>query len=788
MQMPPRPSGFTVGPRITSTLIASGVALALGASSGSCIKRTAPPPESSGSGSSTAAAAPAKPSPALEAANTRIAGVPRTDLLGGAGIGAFKVSGQTQKVAVTNLAVSGQPFAEALRLAINQGSDHEWAVQLEAPNSGAVEEGDALLATFFLRTETPQEGGAGETEFVFELGQAPYTKSIQYPIQAGNDWIKVQVRFKASRAYREGEAHLLFRLGYAPEVIQLGGVLVENFGKQLALSGLPTTQAADRRRERSIAAAAKQTATAAMAGPPTEGGDLRIEVNAAQVVRPISPYVYGINSQPGEGTGVTVRRMGGNRATAYNWEIDASNAGNDYIHSNDGWSCLSMHYATCGTPAAQYVEFAAANRRAGWASVASIPLIDYVAGDKDGAVAENEKAPSKRFVRSLPHKPTPYAATPDLKDGAVYEDELVSYLVQKAGTAAAGGIKFYALDNEPALWPSTHPRVHPQKTTYAEMAARTADTAAALTKVDPTAMMIGATMFGWSEYLSLNDAPDSRTENAKLAGGAGTYTDFILAAMKRAEDQHHRRLMHILDFHWYPEAKGTKRITDSDVSPRTVDARLQAPRSLWDPAYVEKSWIAATWGRPIRLIPWFKERIAANYPGTELAMTEYNYGVGDHISGGLAQVDVLGVLGREGVYLATYWGDGPGNGPLPPYIKAAFQLYRNYDAQGGTYGDTAVTAKPADLDKASAFAAVDSKHAGVLTVLVINKDQHHVFNGKIEITPPGNGKESGYTQAQVFALDASAAAVRSLPPTPIAHNQIAYRLPPLSATLFVCRR
>ena len=50
--------------------------------------------------------------------------------------------------------------------------------------------------------------------------------------------------------------------------------------------------------------------------PPTEGGDLPIEVATGEVIRPISPYVYGINSQPDEGAGATVRRMGGNRQTA----------------------------------------------------------------------------------------------------------------------------------------------------------------------------------------------------------------------------------------------------------------------------------------------------------------------------------------------------------------------------------------------------------------------------------------------------------------------------------------
>ncbi len=736
-----------------------------------------------------------KTSAAQEAANARLAGVSRVDLLGGQGVGAFKVSGDARKVDMTTIpvTVAGESFNQALRVAVKDASDHEWAVQLEAMNAAPVDSGDAVLATFYLRSETPQPASVGETELVFELAQSPYTKSIQYPVKLGSDWIKAQVRFKASRAYRAGEAHILFRLGYEPQVLQLAGVTVESFGKQVPISALPTTQGADRRRDKTLVAQATSAATAALSGPPIEGGDLRFDVNAAQVIRPISPYVYGINSQPGEGVGTTVRRMGGNRGTAYNWELDVSNAGNDYRYSSDDWSCTVMGYNSCAQPAAQYLEFAASNRRAGWDSIATVPLVDYVPADKDGPVAENEKAPGRRWIRSMPQKPSAYAATPDLRDGVVYQDEFVNYLVQKLGKASDGGIKFYALDNEPALWPANHVRIHPEKTTYAEMVQRTTATAAAITKIDPSAQVIGGTMFGWSEYMTLQDAPDAKLENAKLAGGAGTYVDFLLSAMKRAEEQNHRRLMHLLDVHWYPEARGAARITDKDVSPKTIDARLQAPRSLWDPTYLEKSWIAATWGKPIRLLRWLKERIDANYPGTQLAMNEYNYGVGDHISGGLAQADALGVLGREGVYLATYWGDGAGNGPLPKYVKAAFQIFRNYDGKGGTYADTAVqaaTATAGDVEKASIFAAVDSKHPGTMTVLVINKDQHTAFNAKIEITPEAKGMPTSgpYSKADVFGFDANAAAVRPLAAADIANGQISYRLPPLSATLFVCRR
>jgi hypothetical protein len=755
-------------------LALSSVALFVGA----CVIPAATSPSGAPAAPATVApSAASPPAPATVTAEDRTAGLPRVDLLGGAGVAAFKLEGEVQKVDVAPIAVTGQPFTDALRATIKEGSGHEWAVQLVAENTAPIDAGDAILTTFFLRTEVPQEGGVGETEFVFELNGSPYPKSVQYPVQAAGAWSKVQVRFKAARAYAAGEAHAIFRLGYDAQTIELGGVKVESFRKQLAFWSLPSTQNADRRRERDAATAAKATAAAQAALPPAEGGDLPIDVEPRKVIRSISPYVYGINSQPAEGAGATVRRMGGNRQTAYNWEIDASNAGSDYNHSSDGWACTVLGYRDCDLPGAQFLDFARANREAGMETVATLPMVDYVTGDKRGAVPEADKAPSKRWDRSVAQKPGPFAAAPDLGDGVVYQDEFVNALVGKLGKASNGGIRFYSLDNEPALWPSTHPRVHPDPPTYAEMVTRTEATASGLLKVDPSAFVLGAVAYGWSEYKTLQDAPDAKENNATY----GTYLDFFLAAMKKLEQKHHQRLVHALDVHWYPEARGAKRITEKDVSSKTVEARLQAPRSLWDPSYVEKSWIAADLGgRPIRLIPWLQEKIAARYPGTKLAMTEYNFGAGDHISGGLAQADALGVFGREGLYLANYWGDSAGNSHLPNYIKAAFQLYRNYDGAGGAFGDTAVAAAPGALDKASVFAATDSQHPGRLTVLVINKSQRAIFNGKIAI------KGGAYAKAKVFGFDATSPKIRPLTDADIKDNQLSYRLPPLSATLFVC--
>lgn len=690
-------------------------------------------------------------------------------LVGQGDLAAFKLQGKVDKVALSAIDVTGETFAKAIRAQIKEGSENEYAVQILASNVGPVEEGDVLLATFSVRAEKPLEDtDVVQSQFVFEEAKEPYDKSVTYNLQAGTNWREFHIPFVAKRRYAAGEAHMIFRLGYDPETIDIGGITVENFGKKAKLVALPTTRpwSPPKRAEVAVVVA--------------DGGGLSLEVDPAKKIGTISPYVYGINSQQTEGLGETVRRMGGNRQTAYNWENNASNAGSDYRHVSDDWPCTVLKYTNCNEPAAQFLDFAAENKRHSVESLATVPLLDYVAADKNHEVAESEKAPSKRWDRSEPHKNGPYAATPDLGDGVVYQDEFVNFLVRKLGKAADGGIKFYSLDNEPGLWPSTHPRIHPDKTTYHEMISRTEATAVQLTSIDPTAIVLGGVMYGWKEYESLQEAPDSKELNAEY----GTYVDYYLAQMNELERKHHRRLVHVLDFHWYPEARGTKRITDPDTSPKTVDARLQAPRALWDPTYREKSWIDEQLKKAIQLIPWMKEKIAKRYPGTKLSLSEYDFGAGGHISGGLAQVDLLGVLGREGVYLANYWGSGAGNGEMPPYIAAAFRLYRNYDGKGDVFGDTAVTAKVPDVAKTSVYAAVDSKRPDELTVIVINKDQRTKYSGHIAIAGP-----AAYTTARVFRLDPTSPQIQAVAqPIAIRGNQIEYSLPPLTATLFVCEK
>ena len=50
-----------------------------------------------------------------------------------------------------------------------------------------------------------------------------------------------------------------------------------------------------------------------------------------------------------------------------------------------------------------------------------------------------------------------------------------------------------------------------------------------------------------------------------------------------------------------------------------------------------------------------QKKIAENFPGTKLSISEYNYGGGGDISGGIAEADVLGIFARMGVFSANEW-------------------------------------------------------------------------------------------------------------------------------------
>src|SRR5207237_8784100 len=71
----------------------------------------------------------------------------------------------------------------------------------------------------------------------------------------------------------------------------------------------------------------------------------------------------------------------------------------------------------------------------------------------------------------------------------------IQHLTNRWGRAAAGGLRYYIMDNEPSLWSSTHRDVHSSGPTMDEIRDTTLDYGAKVKSVNPNAL--GVRPEGW---------------------------------------------------------------------------------------------------------------------------------------------------------------------------------------------------------------------------------------------------------------------------------------------------
>lgn len=530
--------------------------------------------------------------------------------------------------------------------------------------------------------------------------------------------------------------------------------------------------------------------------------DVRFSIDASSST-PISRFIYGVNflesppdaAIPAWPRNLTLSRFGGNRLTAYNWENNASNAGNDYNYQNDD-------FLGGGNVAGEASRMRVANAAArGAGIIVTVPMIGYVAKDKAGTSVGSDSASlaqrlATRFVVSRPRKGAPFSAAPDTTDGYVNQDEFVWWLTQRfpGATTSATTPLFFSLDNEPDIWGSTHQEIRPKVNgsdallTYDEFIATTVDYASAIKSVAPQATVFGPAVATWTGAATLGRWP---TADPKY--GTQFFLDVYLDKLKAAEQSSGHRLVDVLDIHWYPAAGNGAYEIDNDYAPQTADlveARLQAPRSLWDPGYNERSWVNDVQGGPIRLLPLLREKIAAHYPGTKIAISEYYYGRGGDISGGIAQADVLGIFGREGVFAATLWpnaglwADPYGGDPAKAYayVIGALRMFRDFDGNGGTFGSRALAATNSSISTSSVYASADTDAPARVVIVAINKTATATTAG-ISVA----GAQAMHT-AQVYVMrDRAPAPQRQADIAITRQNAFVYQMPPLSVTTLVLR-
>ena len=489
-----------------------------------------------------------------------------------------------------------------------------------------------------------------------------------------------------------------------------------------------------------------------------------LSINAGSGQHVISPDIYGINffwtttnAASAMDIRPTVRRWGGNNTSTYHWKFDVSNIDADWFFEVLPDTKVDASKLPAG---GSFNQFADQARTTGGKLLGTIPVLGWLPKARIEMCSFNQaKYPNQckidPFYKSHPYTCgdgiayTSACGDPTATDGkqptnptyikndptdayAQFDQSLqaewIRYLITRYGKGNQGGIGIWSLDNEPIWWDSTHRDIHPNPYTYDELLSTNMTYAQAIKQADPTALVAGPVSDNWASlWFSKADIvagwakgnywsnPVDRNAHSGMA-----LMPWYLQQFQNYEKQNGTRLLDYLDMHAYIEPSAV----DSSVRPEPASVqalRLAATREFWDPTYVVTGdyWIkdVDNNGANIapQLIPRVKAMIAQYYPGTRLGITEYNFGGFDTLNGAMAQADLLGIFGREGLDLATLWGQPK---PTDP-VAFAFRMYRNFDGLGGAFGETAVPSVSNDQSQLAVYGALRSD--GNLTAMVINK-------------------------------------------------------------------
>jgi hypothetical protein len=240
--------------------------------------------------------------------------------------------------------------------------------------------------------------------------------------------------------------------------------------------------------------------------------------------------------------------------------------------------------------------------------------------------------------------------------------------------------------------------------------------------------------------------------------------EYYLQQFAQAQTTYGIRLLDYVDLHTYfagtYNSNSVAFTTAGDTGEQQV--RLNSTRALWDPGYTDPNFpqpnyttdanFTSNCATPLQapqLIPMMRSWVAKDYPGTKLAIDEYNWGGMESINGALAQADILGIFGREGLDLGTMWPTSDPSGQIPGMM--AFAMYRNYDGNNSTFGDMALAstsmASGADAEGTLAIYGALRSSDKAITIMVINK----TYGDLTETLAVANANPSAPAQSYLYS-------------------------------------
>lgn len=203
----------------------------------------------------------------------------------------------------------------------------------------------------------------------------------------------------------------------------------------------------------------------------------------------VSPLIYGVSfGSDAQAARLQwpLRRWGGNSTSRYSWQDDISNHASDWFFYSIEEANANPAALPDGSAADHFVDV---TRAAAGQPLVTLPMLGWAPIDRErrwgfsvakygaqqatectatgnaswcNADAGNGNRPNGTPITGNDPRDTSRAVDP------TFDTAWMAHLAGRTGTAAQGGVRFFALDNEPMLWNSTQRDVHPLPTTYDE--------------------------------------------------------------------------------------------------------------------------------------------------------------------------------------------------------------------------------------------------------------------------------------------------------------------------------
>ncbi|MGA2536248.1 MAG: glycoside hydrolase family 44 protein [Terracidiphilus sp.] len=512
---------------------------------------------------------------------------------------------------------------------------------------------------------------------------------------------------------------------------------------------------------------------------------------------------------------ITINRWGGDSTERYNYQLDVTSNISDWYFENqtgtggDGWQAVN------GVSA--FDALVESNNAGGIKTLGTVPVLGWVAKDATSCSYPVATYPNQQQVDSSREcgngiyaegvegctsssgcritgdnpastsiaEPPPALTAPGTPIGASWAGNWVTYLVSQFGPAnppgGGNGVAVYDLDNEPNWWDADDFDVHPAPFTYDEVTDGGLGTALAIKTADPTAEVSGPVIdFWWNYFYSKKDVesgwnsapcfgPWSNPVDREAHNGI-PFIEYYLQQFAAAEQTYGIRLLDYVDLHTYFAAtyQGNSVAFAAAGDTGAQQARLNSTRAFWDPTYTDPNFIQPNYisdanytssctppAQAPQLIPMMQQWVASDYPGTKLAIDEYNWGGMESINGALAQADILGIFGSYGLDLGTMWPTDHPTAQIPGMM--AFAIYRNYDGANSTFGNIALASTSANQGTLSVYGALRTSDNAV-TIVVINK----TYGDLTETLSLANVNSTGTAAAYLYS-NANLAAIVAQP-------------------------